>query len=385
MSSKKFIFFIIFISISIITSINLRIRTRFTNNFSISLKKREITSNIDAFIENTNGVDSNNTTSIVSLPMTNYKNSRFVGNIYLGNPEQATEVIFDTGSGNIWITSDKCTVGCCSKMKDCFILNTSETIIRQALSCHVQFGRGVVSGESYKETVRLGSLIVKNASIFLIEKEEGDVFCDVHGIFGLGLPDLSFKGTTPINDLISSLFEEEYKISFYLKQNSRISFGSVDHSLYKGKLNYFKVEGNSFWSIRIKDIYYNNQSLNLCENVKCLAAIDSGTTFITGPSKGVKTLLETININDSCLNYNDIGVISFLFDDDEGNTVKYDLLKESFIRKTEGEVKGCCKSLIMELDISNEIDYWVLGDSFMMELLSVFDYKNRKVGFGLAV
>ena len=42
------------------------------------------------------------------IPLKNYKNTQYVGTIAIGSPLQVIPVIFDTGSGNLWVTSSLC-------------------------------------------------------------------------------------------------------------------------------------------------------------------------------------------------------------------------------------------------------------------------------------
>jgi pepsin A len=44
----------------------------------------------------------------ILMPLTNFKNSQYIGSIFIGNPPQKINVIFDTGSSNFWITSKLC-------------------------------------------------------------------------------------------------------------------------------------------------------------------------------------------------------------------------------------------------------------------------------------
>ncbi len=51
------------------------------------------------------------------IPLKNYKNTQYVGKIRIGIPSQVIPVIFDTGSGNLWVTSTLCKSAACLKHK----------------------------------------------------------------------------------------------------------------------------------------------------------------------------------------------------------------------------------------------------------------------------
>ena len=48
------------------------------------------------------------------ISLKNYENSQYIGIIDIGNPPQSIPVIFDTGSGNVFVTSSKCKSKTCS-------------------------------------------------------------------------------------------------------------------------------------------------------------------------------------------------------------------------------------------------------------------------------
>ena len=80
-----------------------------------------------------------NFNGIASLPMSNFNNYQYVGEISIGSSDQTFRVIFDTGSAWTWVASylcDKCKDTGIKNFYKCFSSQTcsvSETNIRKVL------------------------------------------------------------------------------------------------------------------------------------------------------------------------------------------------------------------------------------------------------------
>jgi hypothetical protein len=177
------------------------------------------------------------------LPLIDINNSQYVGRIQVGSPKQGTQqqefdVIFDTGSSNLWLNSDSCKSEGCLIHRRFHPLN-SKTYKKLPVEMSVQFGTGSIEGFLAKDTFTLGPVRVHDqafgqvsatdkraalhwtprpptmliralsyrlcvVSTLQIKRSTGSVFVTgkFDGILGLSFPSLSAHAYTPVFDSI---------------------------------------------------------------------------------------------------------------------------------------------------------------------------------------
>jgi len=326
------------------------------------------------------------TTKVILLK--NYKNTQYVGSISIGSPPQMIPVIFDTGSGNLWVTSTLCHAEPCLVHKDeSYNRRLSKNFHRIGLGVRVTFGTGQVQGEINRDTFELGNLTIPQQKFGEILHERGNVFSSgkFSGILGLAYPNMAAYGITPVFDSIinNKLLVNNIMTFFYSTDattDGQITLGFVDKSKYSGKLNYYKVVDKFYWSIKLDDILLNGKSLGLCDE-GCKAVVDTGTSLITGPTDDLRKLLRSIKVEDNCDGYETAETVTFVLSGD-----KYVLQGKDYILKKKYRNKDKCRAMMMPLDVPRPHGpVWILGDVFMQKFYTVFNRDNDSVGFALAV
>ena len=84
------------------------------------------------------------------VEINDYMNAQYYGEITIGTPPQKFEVIFDTGSSNLWVPGGKCT-SCGSHVK--YDSANSSTYIKNGKVFNIRYGSGPVSGYLSNDTV----------------------------------------------------------------------------------------------------------------------------------------------------------------------------------------------------------------------------------------
>ena len=111
----------------------------------------------------------------VAIGLNNIKNTQYVGSIGIGTPPQMMNVIFDTGSANLWVTSSECDSDVCG-MHASFDHSKSSTYKSNGEDVSVKFGTGNIDGYISVDDFHLGPLTVKKQMFGEITVENGDVF-----------------------------------------------------------------------------------------------------------------------------------------------------------------------------------------------------------------
>ncbi len=79
------------------------------------------------------------------LPLSNFSNATYYGRIQLGTPPQDFNVVFDTGSTELWVMSERCaSVACTSHER--YKADRSSTFVKREQPFRVIYGTGSVIG-----------------------------------------------------------------------------------------------------------------------------------------------------------------------------------------------------------------------------------------------
>jgi cathepsin D len=195
-------------------------------------------------------------------------------------------------------------------------------------------------------------MLIKHQKFGEILKEEGEVFSEgkFSGILGLAFPSMSAHGVVPVFDnIIDQKLLNKNLIAFYYslgdQEEGEITIGHVNPSKFIGEIDYYPVIDLFYWTIKLDDIKLGNKSLGICEQ-GCKAVVDTGTSLITGPTKHIKYLLDSIIIGNNCENYEKGEPLIFVF-----NGKEYDIQVKDYILKRETPFNKLCRAMIMPLDV----------------------------------
>jgi len=241
-------------------------------------------------------------TSVNLLDVRSYKSTQYLGEVGIGE-NQWFQFVFDTGSAQIFVNSDKCKdQNCLTKRK--YSSSRSKTYKSLHKTISVAFGSGIIEGELSQDTVSLGNMMIDGVVFAEIVKPSKTLFHNAYfdGVLGLALPGLAREDTTPIFDRIMESKElTQNSFSFFFDRignfsKSFFSMGAPDKRFYKkGSLVYHPVLGNKYWEVRLNKVFVGDKETDLCVH-GCTAIFDTGSSLISGPSESVYKLLGRIRL-----------------------------------------------------------------------------------------
>lgn len=319
-----------------------------------------------------------------------YANAQYYGTVKIGSPPQEFQVIYDTGSSNLWVPEVGC-VHCGYKWihggKNKYDSDASQSFVEDGRDFSIQYGSGAVSGVFAEDSVILADDIeVKNQKFATIHDAAGMgiafTFAYFDGILGLGFDSISVGGVeTVFHQAIEQGAVEKPMFAFYLGDNAdgELTFGGYDDTKFEGDLSWVSLSDATYWRINTDGV-----KIGLFSSGPSDAIVDSGTSLITGPSKDILAIALEIGAKPTitgqytidCEKVDDIPEITWTIDGKDYPVPGKDLVISA---------AGTCLFAMMGMDFPKPGPQWILGDVFMRKYYTVFDYEEERVGFAKAV
>ncbi|KAJ8003091.1 hypothetical protein DPEC_G00165770 [Dallia pectoralis] len=329
-----------------------------------------------------------------SMYINNYADMTYFGAISIGTPPQSFQVLFDTGSSNLWVDSIYCNTQACNAHTK-FNPQQSSTFQNNGQTFYLPYGTGSLYGVFGYDTVNVGGIVIPNQEFGLSTNEPGATFYNAvfDGILGLSFPSLAVGQVTPVMDnMMSQDLLQADMFAFYLtgdaQQGSELTFGGVDRYKYQGQIVWMPVTDQLYWQIGIEGFQVNGQATGWCGQ-GCQGMVDTGTSLLTAPSQFLGSLMQSIGAQENqngeyvvdCSQINNLPTLTFVM-----NGANFPLPPSAYIlQKNQGGYLVCTVGIMPTyLPSRNGQPLWILGDVFLREYYSVYDRINNQVGFATA-
>ena len=322
-----------------------------------------------------------------AMPLTNYMDVQYFGEIGLGTPVQSFTVVLDTGSSNLWVPSTKCHSFSCY-LHNRFDAEKSSTFETAGREFKIQYGTGAVEGFISQDTLSIAGMKVEGQEFGETTKEPGLTFAlgKFDGILGLGYKEISVSGVVPpFYNMVEQKLIDEPIFSFWLQRSvdgrdttgGELIFGGVNPNRFTGPIKYAPVTRKGYWEVALEQLSLGDTVLATSGR----AAIDTGTSLIAIPSEVADSINAAIGAQKSfrgmyvvdCDSVSKLPPINFRF---AGND--FPLTANDYIMQT----PGLCFSVFMGIDVPAPAGpLYIVGDAFLRAWYTVYDMGKNRVGF----
>jgi len=236
------------------------------------------------------------------IPLKDVQNAQYYGIVAVGTPPQNFEVVYDTGSADMWVPGTACASGslnCASKRA--FDRNSSSTfsdVEDGAKSLfQIAYGSGPVTGTYGVDTVTLAEDATVAAQTFaLVDSTDGlgEMYglSKFDGILGLAFPSISSDAGEPtvIADLASA---GKGMFAFYLgdEADGELAIGGYNEDRMQGDINWVDLARPGYWLISMDGVKFGDEVIAASATG---GIMDTGTSLIYGPLQQVDAMVATI-------------------------------------------------------------------------------------------
>ncbi|KAI9271401.1 aspartic peptidase domain-containing protein [Sporodiniella umbellata] len=330
------------------------------------------------------------------IDLANYWNAQYYGEIAVGTPPQTFNVVFDTGSSNLWIPSTRCSSSeaCLSGNRRLYNSGASSTYVNNGTEFNLMYTSGAVRGIISQDRVTVGEIQIDNQGFAESIEEPSDPFSQSNfdGVFGLGYDNIAIQRTTPpFYNMVQKNLLREKIFSFWVgdvnkpenySKGGEIIFGGIDKNHYVGNVFWTPVIRQGYWEIGLDTVYFDGASMSSDART---AAVDTGASLIIGPTyivdiinNQIETFRDIYGQNHvDCSNLEKLPEFCFMI-----SGANLCLTGEEYIIQTEGQ----CILGIVGMDIPSPTGpLWIVGDVFLRKYYTIFDLEKNRIGFARAL
>ncbi|KAJ3213105.1 Vacuolar protease A [Clydaea vesicula] len=319
-----------------------------------------------------------------NLPLTDFMNAQYFGEIQLGSPPQTFTVVFDTGSSNLWVPSTRCSSIACYLHRR-FDADKSDTFKENGTEFSIQYGTGALEGVISNDKLTIGDLHISHQDFGESVSEPGITFAvgRFDGILGLGYDTVNV--VPPFYNMVNQGLIKKPIFGVWLgnsdAEGGEITFGDTDEDHYSGSLSWAPVIRKGYWEVELQKVTYGGKDLGFTTKK---AAIDTGSSLIAVSVAEAEVINQKIGGKKNwsgqyvvdCAVRESLPDLNLKFGDKEYTLTGLDYVVE---------LGGQCVSGFMGMDIPAPAGpIWIVGDVFLRKYYTVYDLGKHRVGFATA-
>lgn len=336
-----------------------------------------------------------------SSPLVNVNSdSTYFGTLAIGTPPTPFNVILDTGSSDLWVAGTGC-VRCTGV--PLFDESKSSTFRNLTQPFLIQYGSGAAAGDLAADVVQMAGFEVPNQAFAVVDRVTANLLDDdISGLLGLGFDTISSSGATPF---VQTLFQQKTLtlplFGFFLTRfldiltvrddvaqfGGEFTIGGVNQSLYQGEIEFIDIPAGreGFWGIPMTSIVVQGNNVPV-PSAQSFAAIDTGTTLVGGPASMIAAIFA--QIPGSFPGSGDLEGF-YVYPCDTEVTVQLGFGSGSLwsVSPRDFELmqidrRNCVGGFFeISLGSSSANPQWIVGDTFLKNVYSVYRFDPPSVGF----
>jgi len=333
----------------------------------------------------------------VDVILNNFMNAQYYGSITIGTPPQKFNVLFDTGSSNLWVPSSHCALlNIACRTHNRYTSSKSSTYHANGTEFAIRYGTGSLTGYLSDDIVDFGGIAIKGQGFGEAIKEPGITFIAARfdGILGMGYPSIAVDSVVPpFNNMIFQKLVDEPVFSFWLNRTAgevkggELHLGGKDPAYFTGGITYLPVTRAAYWQFAMDSIQIGDTEVGCSGG--CQAIADTGTSLIVGPSADVKNINLKLGGHPlphglyfvSCKKVPSMPNLVFVL---KGK--KFTVPPKSYIIEQSQAGQTFCIIGLIGMDIPPPAGpLWILGDIFHGEFYTIYDFGKKQVGFAKSV
>ncbi|CCM06143.1 uncharacterized protein FIBRA_08393 [Fibroporia radiculosa] len=331
--------------------------------------------------------------------------STFFGSIAVGTPPVSFDVILDTGSSDLWLASQGNGTSSIPAGINMFKPSSSSSFKSSGTPFQITYDSGEAAGTLGQDTVQMAGFEVMSQTFAVVDEVSSDVLsAPVSGLMGMAYQQIASSGATPFWESLAesngTLTEQlfSFQLTRYnndsraqeLEPGGTFTLGAMNSSLFTGSVDFQDIPSGQigYWIQEIAAITSQGKSVTLESGSASYAAIDTGTTLIGGPADVVSEIYA--QIPGSQAGTGDMeGYYTYPCDTQVELTFKFGSSSNAWpVSPADFQFQPLqndpttCVGAVFELDNSGTTaPAWIVGDTFLKNVYSVFRYNPPSVGF----
>ncbi|KAH9053219.1 acid protease [Lactarius vividus] len=358
----------------------------------------------------------------------------YFAQVNVGTPAQSFNLVLDTGSSDLWFATTAC-ASCPSGTPE-FDMSKSTSLQTGTDRIPLRYGSGSATGVIARDTITMGPFTVDQqifgaflslptptsarlllegllqatmliwVSVAVTDITSGLIQGALAGIMGLAFQGIASSNAVPfwqalVNDNLFTNPEFSFFITRFVDDSSAqdeepggvLTLGGTNTTLYQGDIDFRSftspIRGGSFWLQTVSGITVNGKSVSLPSGDLAVAAIDTGTTLIGGPTAAVNAVWAAVP-GSVALDGNLAGFFAFPCTTDLAISMSFGgpSWPISLADMNLGTVgNGRCLGAIFDITQGTNVTpgegnpAWIVGDTFLKNVYSVFRANPPAVGF----